>query len=486
MTAEAPPRRNHRRVIVARVREALTRRGPVTRGDVVLVGVSGGPDSLALLHVLHRLSREEGFAVHAAHFDHALRGEESAAEARAVAEIASQWGVSCTIETAPPGSIDARERGLQAGARAARYEFFDRVADAVGARWIATAHTADDQAETVVMRWVRGVGPTALAGIPALRGRIVRPFLAVTRSEIEAYLAEHRINPMRDSSNYDARFLRPRVRRDVMPALRALNPGAAETMARTAALLADDAAWLDAESRAACEQGRVASGAEWVELDRGVVGALAMPIRRRVVRFALEGLVSSVDRLSSERIEAAARGCEQRTSGLLTLGGGVRAEFAPGRVRFTREGERRPPPPVVLGRDGEYHLSAWGLEVRVRCTEVFERRERVGRWTAAFDRDRLPGMLAVRSRRPGDYLFPEGMRGRKRVQDLLVDEKVPRWLRGTVPVLTAGDHVVWVVGFRRDRRYHAMPSRPAIEIDVKVIPIENQHTPRTGWKGAES
>jgi tRNA(Ile)-lysidine synthase len=95
-------------------------------------------------------------------------------------------------------------------------------------------------------------------------------------------------------------------------------------------------------------------------------------------------------------------------------------------------------------------------------------------------------MLALRSRRPGDHLFPEGMRGRKRVQDLLVDAKVPRWLRGTVPVLTAGDRVVWVVGFRRDRRYRATPSRPAIEIDVEVIPIENQQTPRTGWKGAES
>lgn len=454
----------------------------------MLVGVSGGPDSLALLHVLHHLSRDEGFAVHAAHFDHALRGEQSAAEARAVTEIAERWGVPCTIETAPAGSVDARERGLQAGARAARYEFFNRVADAVGARWIATAHTADDQAETVVMRWVRGAGPTALAGIPALRGRIVRPFLAVTRSEIEAYLAEHRITPMRDPSNDDTRFLRPRVRRNVMPALRALNPGAAETMARAAALLADDAAWLDAESRAACERVRVASGAGWVELDRSGVGGLAMPIRRRVVRFALGRLVSSVDRLSCERIEAAARGCARRTSGLLTLGGDVRAEFAPGRVRFTCEGERRPPPPVVLDREGEYHLSEWGLGVRVRWIEVFERRERIGRWTAAFDKDRLPGMLAVRSRRPGDHLFPEGMRGRKRVQDLLVDEKVPRWLRGTVPVLTAGDHVVWVVGFRRDRRYQATRSRPAIEIEieVKAVPTEHQHAPRAGWKGAGS
>jgi tRNA(Ile)-lysidine synthase len=431
--------------------------------------------------VLHHLSRHGGFTVHAAHLDHGLRGEQSAAEARAVAEIAAQWGIPCTIETAPAGSIDARKRGLQAGARSARYAFFSRVADAVGARWIATAHTADDQAETVVMRWVRGAGPTALAGIPALRGRVLRPLLAVTRPQVEAYLAEHGITPMRDPSNDDARFLRPRVRHDVMPALRALNPRAAETMARSAALLADDATWLDAESRAACERARVASGAEWIELDRVAVGALAMPIRRRVIRFAAEECCASVDRLSSERIDAAARGCERRTSGCLTLGDGLRVEFAPGRFRLMRVGERRPPPPVELGEEGEYRLSAWGLVVRVRHAEAFERREPFGRWEAIFDRDGLPGMLGLRSRRPGDYVCPEGMSGRKRVQDLLVDDKIPRWRRETVPVLTAGDDVVWVVGVRRDRRYRPKPGRSAIEVEVV-----NVGGPRAGWKGAGS
>lgn len=450
----------------------------------MLVGVSGGPDSLALLHVLHLLSRDEGFAVHAAHFDHALRGEQSAAEARVVAALAERWGIPCTIETASAGVIDARGRGIQAGARAARYAFFDRVADAVGARWIATGHTADDQAETVVMRWVSGAGAAALAGIPARRGRILRPLLDFTRSEIEAYLSEHQITPIRDPSNSDARFLRPRVRREVMPALRALNPRAAETMSRTAALLADDAAWLEAESREASGRVRVASGAEWVELDRGMAAALAMPIRRRVVRFALEDLGSSADRLSSERIDAAALACAARTSGCLTLGGGRRVEFSPDRVRVTREAERRPPPPVALGQDGDYHLPEWGLVIRVRRTEASERREPLEQWEAAFDRDRLPGMLAVRSRRLGDHLFPEGMTGRKRVQDLMVDDKIPRWRRDGVPVIVAGDHVVWVVGSRRDRRYRAMPGRPAVEVQVALV--QNQSTPRAGWKGAGS
>lgn len=465
--------------IVERVKQALARLGPVTRGDVVVVGVSGGPDSLTLLHVLLGLSSEVGFGVHAAHFDHGLRGEQSAGEARAVAAIADQWGASCTIDTAPPGSVVARGEGLQAAARRARYAFFDRVADAVGARWIATAHTMDDQAETAVMRWARGAGPSALAGIPSVRGRVLRPLLEVSRPEIEAYVNQHAIVPMRDPSNDDPRFLRARVRHHVMPALRAINPRAAQTIARTASLLADDAAYVDDAAQAAYARVRAESGSGWVDLDRTAVADLPMAIRRRVIRIALDGLDVAVDRVSAERIDAVARGCAERAAGRLTVGLGARAEFSSERVHLACRDEPGPVPPVALNRDGEHMLDAWGLVVRVRRTEVFQRREPLERWEAAFDTDRLPGMLGLRTRRPGDSLVPEGMTGRKRVQDLLVDEKVPRWRRDWVPVLTAGDHVLWVVGFRRDRRYQPTHGKPAIEVDV----IEQTPRPRAGWKG---
>jgi tRNA(Ile)-lysidine synthase len=449
-----------------RVRQELARLGPVTRGETVVVGVSGGADSLTLLHVLHRLSREEGFVVHAAHLDHGLRGEQSAADARAVVAITDQWGIPCTVETASAVAVNARGVGLQAAARGARYAFFDCTADAVGARWIATAHTADDQAETMLMRWVRGAGPTALAGIPAVRGRILRPLLGVSRHEVETYVTEHGISPMRDPSNDDPRFFRVRVRREVMPALRALNPRAVENVTRTATLLADDAAWLDAVALAACDRARIDAASDWVDLDRTPLAELPLAIRRRVVRFAMAGLGVAVDRLSAARIDAVARACAERTSGRLTVGLGMRAEFASARVRLAREVERSPPPPVVLTSEGEHHVAAWGLLVRVRRTEVFLRREPLGRWEAAFDSDHLPGMLGLRSRRSGDCVFPEGMTGRKRVQDLLVDEKVPRWRRAEVPLLTAGDQVVWVVGLRRDRRFQPTRGKPAIEVEV--------------------
>jgi hypothetical protein len=163
--------------------------------------------------------------------------------------------------------------------------------------------------------------------------------------------------------------------------------------------------WLDAAAQAACDRVRIESGPEWVDLDKQSLGELPMAIRRRVVRFGLAGIGAAVDRLSAERINAAARGCAERTSGRLTLGLGLQVEFASRRVRLTREAGRPPLPPMALARDGEYWLSEWGLVVRVQRTEAFSRSRPLGRWEAAFDTDRLPGMLALRSRRPGDYMF---------------------------------------------------------------------------------
>jgi tRNA(Ile)-lysidine synthase len=451
--------------LVERVRAALARLGPVSPGQVILVGVSGGPDSMTLLHVLHELSRSAGFSVHAAHFDHGLRGATSAAEAGAVAETAARWGLPCVLERARDGAIDGLGHGLQAAARAARYEFLGRIADAVGAQWIATAHTADDQAETVVMRWLRGAGPAALAGMPAIRGRVIRPLLGVTRAEIEAYVAEHGLAPARDPSNHDPRFLRARVRQDLMPALRAINPRAAETMARSAALLAEDAAWLDGQARAALDGLRGPSGSGGVELDASRLEALPAVIRRRVIRFALEGFGVRVDRVAAERIDAVSSGCAVRRSGSLTLGQGVSAEFSAGWVRLARE-VRRPEPPRAALIDGECRPSGWDVVVRLQRAPSFHARGPLGPWRAAFDTERLPGMLELRSWRAGDRIHPEGMSGSKRVHDVFVDAKVPRWRRVAVPLVVSGDEVLWVVGFGRDRRYVARPGAPAIEVNV--------------------
>lgn len=456
--------------LCARVRAALDQLGPIRAGEVVVVGVSGGPDSLALLHLLARIGARDGFRVHAAHFDHGLRGMASADDARFVRETTEAWGIPLAFGAAPSGSLSTRGRGLQAAARAARYAFFERVADETGARWVATAHTADDQAETVVMRWARGAGAAGLAGIPGARGRFIRPLLGVSRPEIEAFLAEIGVTPLRDPSNHDPRFLRTAVRHEILPALRAINPRAVEALARGAVLLADDAAWLDA-----CAGERLVSlireaGDGWIELARGGVAALHPALRRRVIRFALARVRADATDLAFEAVEAVSRGAASARGGRVTVGLGLTADFAADRIRLGEKSVAPALDPVALPAEGELALPEWGIVVDVRMEAGRCRRPRgpgEDPHETAFDIDRLPGMLGVRSRRPGDLFHPEGMMGRKRLQDFFTDTRVPRWRRDRVPLLVAGGDVLWVIGVRRDRRYLASGMGRTVVVRVR-------------------
>ena len=454
-------------VLLGRVREALDRLGPVRPGELVMVAVSGGPDSVALLHLLVRLSTIVGFRVHAAHCDHGLRGAESAEDARFVRRLGEAWGVPVTVGCVPSGTIRARGRGLQAAARDARYAVLSQTADETGARWVATAHTADDQAETVIMRWVRGGGLAGLAGIPAVRAPYIRPLLGVRRCEVESYLSEIGVAPRRDPSNHDPRFLRVAVRDTVLPALRALNPRVVETIGRTAALVAEDAAWLER-----CAEEHLArlvrdAGDGWIELTRAEVARLDPVLRRRVIRHALTRIRDAAAGLSFEVIESVSCRAASNQPGCLPVGLGLVAEFGAGRIRLAVEsaGRRAPMASVVLPWEGERELPEWGLVLTVRT-------EAGGEWSvepqeAAFDIDRLPGILAIRGRRPGDAFYPEGMRGRKRLQDFLVDTRVPRWRRDAVPLLAAGDELLWVIGARRDRRYLATGAGRSVVVRVR-------------------
>ncbi|MEO6667511.1 MAG: tRNA lysidine(34) synthetase TilS, partial [Nitrospiria bacterium] len=429
-----------RHPLETRVRQAMARWGPVRPGERVAAAVSGGPDSLCLLRLLAGMARTEGFAVHAVHFDHGLRGEESAADARFVQAIADRWGVPVHVGRAAPGTVRAQGRGLQAAARDARYAFFDEIADAIGARWVATAHTADDQAETVMMRWVRGAGPAALSGIPPVRGRLIRPLLACCRAEILAYLAGVDVAPRRDPSNDDHRFTRAKVRHTVLPALRDLNPRVVDALGRSAGLLADDAAWLDlcAEEQLVVLIRDVEEGA--IELERSGLGTLHPALRRRVIRRALARIHPEAGEISFEPVEAIGEQSVRRTSGRLALGMGLTAEFAAERIRFA-SGDglpRRPPEAVALPPDGACSLKDWGLVATLRVASGAPVLSPPAPHVAVFDLDRLPGRLMVRGWRRGDAFYPEGMRGRQRLHDYWINARIPRWRRDRIPLLVAG------------------------------------------------
>jgi tRNA(Ile)-lysidine synthase len=274
------------RLVADRAARALTAAGVPVRGDAVAVAVSGGADSLALLHALRTLADPRGWRLHVVTVDHGLHPE-SAGDAAFVAGHAAELGVPASVVALAPREL-ARHRaaGPEGAARAARYQALHGAADAAGCAWLATGHTRDDQAETVVLQLLRGTGPDGLAGMAVRSDRVLRPLLGVARAETRACCAALRVAWRSDPTNDDPRFLRNAVRARVLPLLEELRPGAVITLARTAELARDDRDWAGAVA----DQTLAALTAEAppgeLFLPCGALVALPLGLARRVVRVA--------------------------------------------------------------------------------------------------------------------------------------------------------------------------------------------------------
>ncbi len=455
--------------MLEQVRTYIAREGMLRRGETVIVAVSGGPDSVALLHLLHRLSGEFGVRLHVFHMDHGLRGEASAADARYVRDLAGTLGLPVTVVALPPGELKAMSGSLQANARARRYEEMRRLARQIGAQRAALGHNRDDQAETVLMRLLRGAGTAGLAGIPPVRLEegltYIRPLLGIPRREILLYCQEHELHFRLDASNERLEYLRNRIRLELLPYLeREYSPALSRHLAETAAILRDEDALLDSLAAEVLRRCRLPG--EGAALQAEALLKEPVALVRRVLRLAAREVAGPAYDLgfgpTGEILRLLAENSGTRQ---LHLPGGLALLAEYGTVRFLRRedgsgavGDHH----WLLPEQGDLDLPELGLQVRVRPEPV-----EAGPWSATFDADLLPGPLAIRFRRPGDRIWPVGMRGSKKLQDLLVDAKVPRRLRDRIPLLVAGKEVLWVIGHRLDRRFLADgSSRRAVGISV--------------------
>ncbi len=450
--------------MLKKIERAIIKYELIRPGDQILVAVSGGPDSVTLLDLLYRLKDSWALKLWVAHLDHMFRPE-ARKEAEFVKKLAGDLGVPVIIgrKNVP---LYMREKGLSAqeAAREVRYKFLHWAAARVGCAKIAVAHHADDQAETVIMNFLRGTGPAGLAGIPPQRGKIIRPLLEVTGEEIRQYCREMGLSCCLDPSNLQTVYLRNRIRLELVPYLQKINPNLVEGLSRTAAIFREEDRYLNGET----EKGL----AKLARLEKGKLllnfrgfQSLPLALQRRMLRkcFVLAG--GSGRNLGFHHVE----------EGLAWLCGDPR-----------RGKSLRWPQGIILGFDGENivlmkkdpflprsknFLVALELPGETR----FPGGKILAQWQKRADltwRDITKGdahrayldaatvklPLLVRNRRPGDRFYPLGSKGSKKLKDFFIDLKIPRESRSSVPLVTsAAGEIVWVAGLRLDERFKITP-----------------------------
>ena len=454
--------------LLQRVQRTIDRHRMLAPGEAVVIGVSGGVDSMVLLRVLLELRERYRLSVHVAHLDHGLRGAESAEAAAFVGRQCEAHEVPATITAADATALRDRPGGsLQNAARNLRYRFIERVADEQGATKIAIGHPRDDQAETVLMNLLRGSGTRGLGGIPPVRGRIIRPLIECSREEIEAYALHQGIPSVEDSSNHLLLYSRNRIRLHLLPELaKGYNPRVAEALASAAAIFAAEDALLTAMTDEQLPAMVILRSDRELVLSVPRASPVPTGLRRRILRRSAHLLRGDRPGLNFRQTLALERLLlSDKAQGVLHLSGGIRATKAGDRLilSLSEHGARDSGRPIRLAVPGQTELPTCSLRFRTDTLEGGTGGLLANDpWTALLDADRAGGELVVRFWERGDRFVPLGMRGRKKLQDFFVDARVPRDQRWTVPLVVSGGEIAWVVGFRVDERFKVTDSTQRI------------------------
>jgi tRNA(Ile)-lysidine synthase len=454
-----------------------------TRGEIV-VAVSGGADSLCLLHLLNRLcgpgKRYPELQLHAAHLNHKLRGAAGERDAEAVAGIAAAWGIPCTV-----GAIDVptlaheEHRSLEDAARVARYRFLREVA--LG-QPIAVAHHVDDQVETLLLHWMRGSGPAGMVGMLPRQQDILRPLLEVHHAETVAYCQQHAIVPLEDLSNTDPRFLRNRIRHQLLPLLESLSPGIQETLLRNAGVIRVDMEWIEAQVDACWLAVVIAEQDRSIKLHAHALLELPLSLQQHLLRRVAARLYDGQSPLEARHhalLEHLLHHEDDGQERRLDLPHGLRVTYDFDDVVFERldtyttirplASESHTQDTVALPVPGSVEVAGtpWLVTAEIVPEQVMREVRRAlqdedwpevwrllpsNRHTVYVDGDAAGPYLRVRARRPGDRMRPLGMAHDKKVQDILVDKHIARSDRESIPLIFSPSHCIWLAGVCLDER----------------------------------
>jgi tRNA(Ile)-lysidine synthase len=443
--------------LIQRVHKTILRYSMISDGDHILIGLSGGPDSVCLAIVMDRLKTEFNLSLSAVYIDHGLRPDEVKEETDFCRKFCDDRQIDFYTR-----AVDIRtymkEKGsnLQQAARELRYRVYEETANKAGALKIALGHNADDQAETVLMRLLRGAGRKGLSGMPPVRGNIIRPLIEITKKEIEESLTQNsesgtRNSFMVDSSNLKEDYFRNWIRLKFLNEIKTRNPSVIQDICRTADIIREEDAYLEIVVTKTLMRLISRKSDSSIELFLVPLGTIEKPVLRRVLRRAIDAVkgLRGINFVHVEDIMTLIK--KGRSGDRLDLPKGIKVIKDYSLLKISTE---------EPARIGEYELRPSSeiqireAGIRLKAVVDLELEQEVdGKTEALFDADAVKFPLKIRPRFEGDFFYPSGFGKRKKLQDFFVDEKVPRDERDKVPIVLSENDIIWVAGYRADDRF---------------------------------
>ena len=435
----------------------------ISSRDKVVVAVSGGSDSVCLLHILAQWREELGINLHVAHLNHQLRASDSEADAKYVSDLARRLNIAITSESRNVTAYREQKRcSWEEAAREVRYSFLSEVAKAIGASKIAVGHTRDDHIETILLHLIRGTGISGLRGLQPLTlleyGRdaeqlaIVRPLLEITRQETETYCQQYQLKPRTDSSNMSLSFLRNRIRLKLLPSLKDYNPKIDKALLRLASVAADDVSFIEEQSLK--QWNKLASEEDSVIcLNKLKTAGLPRAIQRQIFRLATAQVLGNTKDIEAKHIEAMISLLSKPAGKRLFLPRGLIISTEYDRLTLGSTQSSLCPLPSL---ENEFNIKVPGVTIlpgwQVKTAILQERIDHRDNFASSLDLDKAGKKLTVRQRKTGDRFQPLGMSQPKKIQDFMVDSRIPRDWRERVPLVCSSTQILWLVGWRIDDR----------------------------------
>jgi len=451
------------------VLETIKKYNMINEGDSVICALSGGADSVCLLHILNSIKGDLKFNLYAAHLNHMLRGKEAEEDTRFVKSLCDSLNIPLTIKYADIKK-EAKDKNIsqEMAGRIARYSFFEELSKNFESPKIAVAHNKNDNAETVLLNLIRGTGIAGLCGIPYVRGNIIRPLINTTRDEILNYLKEKSLTYRFDSSNNSLDYQRNRVRNVIIPEINKINPNFIESIINCAESLKADRDFI----QSFVDEFPIQKRGEKISFKTSAFLAFHESVQNKIIIKALNML--NIEGITQKTITDCIDIIKNRTGRKRDLPGGFIAEKSYDDFLIHKESKKPAEDetyPIILGKEqqiGDFIIQSSILEEKefLNCYKSLKSKKN----TIILDLDKTPKNITLRRRKNGDFFYPLGLGGKKKLKDFFIDEKIPRDLRDLPCVLEGDRKILAVLPYRADARFAAdCQTKKAVIFQFKKI-----------------